>query len=158
MKPVTDAPKYSFESERDYVKRLSGRSVVANPSNLTGQTPPKMVVREQRSRTRRSEIHSPVPRRSLSSPSNRDRFSSILSIDEGSRHSVLIGHNSGHSKPAAHIQLTHPGFDYITEVAVAKTDAGIEPEPTKGAEAMFSAAHELRSWNEVVSLQCAPTQ
>lgn len=36
-----------------------------------------------RPQTAQTEIHSPVPKRSMSSPSHRERFSSILSIDEG---------------------------------------------------------------------------
>ena len=131
---------------------------MANASNLTSQSPPTVVMRERRSRKQPSEIHAPVPKRSLSSPSNRDRFSNILSIDEGSRHSVLVNHSSGHSEPAAHVQLQHPRFEDVAEVAAANSDTGIEPGPTKGAEAMFSTAQEVRSWNHAVSLQCATTQ
>lgn len=36
-----------------------------------------------RPQTAQTEIHSPVPKRSMSSPSHRERFSSILSINEG---------------------------------------------------------------------------
>ena len=38
--------------------------------------------RASRPETVHTEIHSPIPKRSLSSPSHRDRFSNILSIDE----------------------------------------------------------------------------
>lgn len=36
-----------------------------------------------RPQTAQTEIHSPTPKRSMSSPSHRERFSNILSIDEG---------------------------------------------------------------------------
>ena len=74
--PEADAAKFSFESERAYVKRLSHHE---NGSASVGSQAPFRVP----SQTDHSKIHSPVPRRSLSSPRNRSRFSSILSIDEG---------------------------------------------------------------------------
>lgn len=74
--PEADAAKFSFESERAYVKRLSHHE---NGSATVGS----QVFFRVPSQTDHSKIHSPVPRRSLSSPSNRSRFSSILSIDEG---------------------------------------------------------------------------
>lgn len=158
MKPVADAPKFSFESERDYVKRLSGQGTLANSSYLTGQDHSQVVVRRRRSRNQHSEIHAPVPRRSVSSPSNRDRFSSILSIDEGSSQSVLISHNLGLSEPAAHLQHEHPGFDDVTKVDLAESDTGVEAGPAKSAEAMFSTAQGARSWSNAVSLQSATTE
>lgn len=77
--PEADAPKFSFESERAYVKRLSHHengftTAPSFSSQISSRAP---------SQTNHGKIHSPVPRRSLSSPSHRSRFNSILSIDEG---------------------------------------------------------------------------
>ena len=77
-----DAPKFSFESDRDYLKRLSGKSDFATSSRHGVQAQPTASARGRPQSIFR-KIHAPTPRRSLSSPSNKERFSSILSIDEG---------------------------------------------------------------------------
>lgn len=82
LKPEADASKFSFESERAYFERFSNQSAHGTASSFRRQTSPRGASRDV-TQNKHSEIHAPVPRRSLSSPSNRDRFSSILSIDEG---------------------------------------------------------------------------
>ena len=80
--PEYDAPKFSFESERGYVKRLSRQSGHAFSSRPSQQPSPTVPLCDSH-KAKHGNIHAPVPRRSLSSPSSRDRFSGILSIEEG---------------------------------------------------------------------------
>lgn len=88
-----------------------------------------------RPETAQTEIHCPVPKRSISSPSHRERFSSILSIDEGlleldelavkpEQQSVIttfskaktLGNRSDPSYPITSIQKSYPTLHDISEV------------------------------------------
>ena len=142
--PDENAPKFSFESERGYMKRLSRQNGHAVSSSFSRQRSPAVPLCESHEATH-SNIHAPMPRRSLSSPSNRDRFSGILSIEEGlnevdyfataskddsgitlsiaspdTRQSTLIGGRAPSGHQIADSRHSSPKFNGIAEVTISE--------------------------------------
>ena len=177
-----DAPKFSFESERDYVKRLSRQSVHAVPSSLSRQRSP-ITPFGDRHKAKHSNIHAPVPRRSLSSPSNRDRFSGILSIEEGLhesddfiaastdgsgisvsiaspdiRQSMLIGNRAPSSHQIAASRHNSPKLNGIAEITTAEPNVNFETNATNDSTALFGVAPGTKAQDDVTVQQSPLTR
>ena len=152
--PEADAAKFSFESERAYVKRLSHHE---NGSTTIGS----QVFFRVPSQTDHSKIHSPVPRRSLSSPSNRSRFSSILSIDEGleqpnePRHSISptpenLSSRPGSSRHTSGYCHDRPKLNGMADTTEAKLSLDVE---FKGGPYPYGLTYDVQVQDDLAETQ-----
>ena len=175
--PDDDSPKFSFESERGYVKRLSSQSGHVVRSDLSRQQSPTVPLCDSHE-AKQSNIHAPVPRRSLSSPSNRDRFSSILSIEEGLdglddfmtaskdgsglglsitspdiRQPILIGGRTplGHQITAS--RHSSPKLNGIAEITIAEPIITVETNSASDSQNLSGIAHKAEAQDDVTVQQ-----
>ena len=168
-----NAPKFSFESERGYMKRLSRQSGHAVSSSFSRQRSPTVPLCESHEATH-SNIHAPVPRRSLSSPSNRDRFSGILSIEEGlnkvddfataskdgsgitlsigspdTRQSTLIGGRDPSGQQMADSRHSSPKFNGIAEVTISEPNVIISTNAARDGQSLSGMALGAEAQNDM---------
>ncbi|KAL8790704.1 MAG: hypothetical protein Q9195_006246 [Heterodermia aff. obscurata] len=171
--PDDDAPKFSFESERGYVKRLSRQSGHAVPSSLSLERSPTVPLCNS-DKAKHSNIHAPMPRRSLSSPSNRDRFSGILSIEEGLdesdnlitaskdgsglsssiaspdiRQSMIIGGRAPSSHHIAASRHNSPKLCGIAEITIAEPNFGVETDAAGNCQTLSNVTHGAEAQEDV---------
>ena len=175
--PNKDAPKFSFESERGYVKRLSRQSGHAAPSSLSRQRSPTLSLSDSH-KTKHSNILAPVPRRSLSTPSNQDQFSGILSIEEGLdelddfgtasedcsglsrseassgvRQSILIGGKASLGHNIVVSRHKTPKLNGITEITIAKSTVNVETNAASDSHTLSGIAHGAEAQEDVTVQQ-----
>ena len=163
--PDDDAPKFSFESERGYLKRLSRQSGHTVSSSFSRQRSPTVPLCESHE-LKHSSIHAPVPRRSLSSPSNRDRFNGILSIEEGpnelddfttvskdgsglslsiastdTRQSMLIGGRALSDHQIAASRHISPKLNGIAEITISEPNVNVKTSAASDCQCSSGMPH-----------------